>query len=165
MVRRLAGRQYDDGAAAVEFALVVPLLLLLVFAIMSFGIVFAQQIALNNGVRQGARAIVVPGTTTGNTCGAAVTAVRSSTGPTLAMDTNNINVSVTRSGSTPCGSGSTSTTNSTVVCQGSSVNGAVNQSVIINATYNSRLLLPLPIPGFPKQFTLTSRAVYQCEFS
>lgn len=53
----------DGGAAAVEFALVVPILLVLVFGIINFGFVFAQQIALNNGVRQGARYAVVDGRT------------------------------------------------------------------------------------------------------
>src|SRR5687767_4590771 len=55
----------DEGASAVEFALIVPALTLLIFGIISFGIIFAQQIALGNAARQAARA----GAVSGPTCG------------------------------------------------------------------------------------------------
>jgi Flp pilus assembly protein TadG len=41
----------EDGAAAVEFALVTPILLLIVFAIINYGLVFNDS----NNARQGAR--------------------------------------------------------------------------------------------------------------
>jgi len=44
------------GAAAVEFALCLPLLLLILFAIMEFGWYFTNQIVLANAVSAGARA-------------------------------------------------------------------------------------------------------------
>ena len=56
-------RTRDDGAAAVEFALVMPLLVLLVSGIMAFGIVFAQEISLGNAARQAARSAAVNGPT------------------------------------------------------------------------------------------------------
>lgn len=46
----------EDGASAVEFAIVAPLLFTLLFGIIYFGIIFAQDLALGNGARQGARA-------------------------------------------------------------------------------------------------------------
>jgi Flp pilus assembly protein TadG len=166
MVSRVrAASRRDDGASAVEFALVLPLLLVVVFGIISYGVLFAQQLALNNGVRQGARTIVVEGSTTGQTCAAAVAAVRGATGPAIAMDTSQVNVKVQRTSSNPCGTGN-NPTSSTVVCR-NSINAATNtqQSVVITATYRADLLIGLPVPGFPQGFDLTSKAVYKCEFS
>ena len=48
-------RGSDRGAAAVEFALVVPLLAALVFGIMEFGWIFNQQVSLSNAARESAR--------------------------------------------------------------------------------------------------------------
>ncbi len=45
----------DRGAAAVEFALVLPLLLLLVFGIIDFGRAYMAQISLTQAAREGAR--------------------------------------------------------------------------------------------------------------
>lgn len=59
--RRLDRRREEHGAAAVEFALVVPILLLVVIGIFNFGFILAQQISLNNGARQAARFAVVDG--------------------------------------------------------------------------------------------------------
>lgn len=49
----------DRGAAALEFALVVPILLVLVFGIIDFGIFFADSLAVRSAVRSGAREAVV----------------------------------------------------------------------------------------------------------
>ena len=54
--RRLRG---DRGASLVEFALVLPVLISLVFGILDFGIVYSNQISFRNGVREGARMGVV----------------------------------------------------------------------------------------------------------
>lgn len=53
----------ERGASAVEFALVVPFLILIMIGIVNFGFVFAQQISLNNAARQAARYAVVDGPT------------------------------------------------------------------------------------------------------
>src|SRR5687768_14343436 len=49
----------DDGAAAVEFALILPLLILLVFGIVEFGRAYNAKVTLTHAVREGARALAV----------------------------------------------------------------------------------------------------------
>lgn len=52
--RRITGRR-DSGAAAVEFALLFPLFLALVFGIINFGFAFNQKINLTQTAREAAR--------------------------------------------------------------------------------------------------------------
>lgn len=52
-------RKNENGQSMVEFALVLPILVLLVMAIIQFGIIFSAQVALTNAVREGARAAIV----------------------------------------------------------------------------------------------------------
>ncbi len=56
--RRSVDRQ-DRGAAAVEFALVVPFLLLLVFGMVSFGMMLSFRQTLSQAATEGARAAAV----------------------------------------------------------------------------------------------------------
>jgi len=53
MRRRLANR--EDGQAMVEFALVAPVLFLLVFGIIQLGYTFGRQLDLKSATRDGAR--------------------------------------------------------------------------------------------------------------
>jgi Flp pilus assembly protein TadG len=52
-------RRGERGAAAVEFALVVPFLLLLVFGIISYGYMLSFRQAVSQGAAEGARAAAV----------------------------------------------------------------------------------------------------------
>jgi Flp pilus assembly protein TadG len=63
MLKRIARaarrRHSQDGTSVVEMAFVLPLLLLLVFAIGDFGIAYTRWNSLTNAVREGARVGVV----------------------------------------------------------------------------------------------------------
>lgn len=50
------GKRRQQGAAAVEFALVLPVLLMILFAIIDYGWYFVARMALQHAVYQGARA-------------------------------------------------------------------------------------------------------------
>jgi Flp pilus assembly protein TadG len=54
-MRRLHNAAGDRGAAAVEFALVLPILLLVVFGIIDFGRAYNAQITLTQAAREGVR--------------------------------------------------------------------------------------------------------------
>jgi Flp pilus assembly protein TadG len=77
---RLGG---ERGAAAVEFALVVPLLLVMLFGIIAASQAFQTQARLSAAAREGARVIALSGTTTAATTdatAAATTAIQSAAG-------------------------------------------------------------------------------------
>jgi Flp pilus assembly pilin Flp len=52
-------RRGEDGAAAVEFALLLPLLILLLFGFIHFGLAFNTRIQATNAAREGARLAVI----------------------------------------------------------------------------------------------------------
>jgi hypothetical protein len=54
-----ASSRGQDGAAAVEFALLLPLLVLLLFGFIQFGIAFNTRIQATNAAREAARAAVI----------------------------------------------------------------------------------------------------------
>jgi TadE-like protein len=55
---RAARRDGESGAAAVEFALVLPVLLLILFGIVDYGIYFSDSLAGQSGVREATRQAV-----------------------------------------------------------------------------------------------------------
>lgn len=55
-MRWAAGRARDKGAAALEFALVFPMLVVLVFGIVDFGALVNAHVTLANATRDAARA-------------------------------------------------------------------------------------------------------------
>lgn len=54
-----ARRRDDNGASAVEFALVLPLLVLLLFGIISYGVMLSFRQSLSQAAAEGARAAAV----------------------------------------------------------------------------------------------------------
>lgn len=59
MIRRGFELGSERGAAAVEFALVMPLLFLLLFGIFQFGRMYNTKVALTGAVREGARVMAI----------------------------------------------------------------------------------------------------------
>jgi hypothetical protein len=61
-IRKVARRwRSESGAQLVEFALVLPMLLLVALGIGEFGILFQRYEVLTNAAREGARIAVLPG--------------------------------------------------------------------------------------------------------
>lgn len=60
--RRWGGLRRDErGAAAIEFALLLPVLLLLFFGIIQFGLLFSVHSSMQNASREAARAVALLG--------------------------------------------------------------------------------------------------------
>ena len=58
-IRRYRIIKSEKGASAVEFALILPILVILVFGIVQFGIAYNNYIALTHAAREGARLAAV----------------------------------------------------------------------------------------------------------
>ena len=95
MVRRSPISRDDRGAAAVEFALIAPLLILLVFGIIEFGRVWSARNVYISAAREGARVAAV-----GGTAADAKTRVQDASTPYTAPTTGSI--IITPAGATPC---------------------------------------------------------------
>jgi Flp pilus assembly protein TadG len=155
----------DDGASAVEFALVVPLLIILVFGIIAFGIVLAQQQALSNAAREGARygAVNLFAQASGDprTCSSVVTKVRA-VASTVGMNSADVAVTISRDGTSVCSSaaGSATVSNATTLpCVG----GTTSSRLTVETDYESSLVIPLVIAD--PTFGLTGNGVYRCEYT
>jgi Flp pilus assembly protein TadG len=81
----------EQGQTMTEFALVLPVLCLLIFGVIQFGILFNNYVTLTDGVRAGARKAAVS-RQAGNPTGDAIAAVRNSAG---GLDQSKLNVTVT----------------------------------------------------------------------
>ncbi len=61
-MKRMLGKRRghnDSGAAAVELAIILPLLILIIAGIIDFGRAYFTQVTLTNAAREGARAAVM----------------------------------------------------------------------------------------------------------
>jgi Flp pilus assembly protein TadG len=94
----MKGRQAERGAAVVEFALVAPLLLLMVMGIAEFGRAYHVQTTLSQAAREGVRVMALK-----NNPADAIDATKAAAAPTLTLT----NVTVTPT--TSCVAGGTAT--------------------------------------------------------
>ena len=141
-------RRGEKGASAVEFALVLPVLIALLLGIIEFGFAFNNQISLNQAVREGARVDAVsPGD------GADVTASSflGATAETDDLDITTEAFDIEEDSRSSLGDGTDCGTD-----------GA--DSVQISATYDGGFLL-FPIDGIANVdgITLTGVAEMRCE--
>ena len=58
-LQRLDIKKNEKGASAVEFALILPILVLLIFGIVEFGLAFNNYITITHAAREGARLAAV----------------------------------------------------------------------------------------------------------
>ncbi|WP_107774621.1 TadE/TadG family type IV pilus assembly protein [Nocardioides sediminis] len=145
LVRRRAGRE-ERGAAAVELALVMPVLILILFGIINFGALFAQQISISNIAREAARNAVVDGP---NSACADIEADAEEGAATLGMAADVPTVVIDPA----CPSGPTP-------CAGSDP----DQDVTVTVERTGEWLVPFPFFAAPAP-TLRAEGVMRCEFS
>lgn len=153
-VWRPRARRDADGAAAVEFALVAPIFIILVFGVISFGIVFAQNLALGNAAREAARSGVVEGRTCGQIRSTAVDAAN-----TIAMQGADVTVSIRRGQTAATASNACTGGDAATPCTGS----ATGDSIYVRLDFTSELIVPLVL--VKDSFPLSGDGVFRCEFS
>lgn len=152
MWRRRRSRD-ERGAAAVEFALVMIPLFLLVFGIIYFGIILGQVLALNNGAREAARYGVVAD----RTCAEITTRAKDASQSIAMQGTDSISVEV-KTGPDE-GSTTTACPAADPPCQGTD-NGT---KLYVYTRFSSDLSF---IPFMPQDtLTLTGKGGFTCEFS
>jgi Flp pilus assembly protein TadG len=161
----------ERGAAAVEFALVVPLLVLILFGVINFGFVFSQKASLSNAVRVGARFGSVNAYTSSHSCKAVVDKVRDSavTVGLSAAQKKNVVVTVSRlsaggAATTVCsGASGADASVPTAPCLNPTASVTDPESLQVSATYSSSLLVPTP--GLGSSVTVSASSTFVCEYS
>ncbi|QCU77506.1 pilus assembly protein [Citricoccus sp. SGAir0253] len=101
-----AAEERERGAAAVEFALVVPVLLAIVLGIIEFGMIFNAQIQVTAAARDAARVVSItdePATAMGDAVNVALASA-----PTVPIAPASVNIAVVPAGTAanPCPAGS-----------------------------------------------------------
>ncbi len=142
----------QTGASAVEFAIVLPVLVLLVFGIVQFGIAYNRVQGLNAAAREGARLASV-----GAGYSDIQTRVQSAQSLFAAADVQ-VDTCSSPSGTSAC----TPTTGQQDTCASAGVGGqlTVQATVAPNPTY--AINIPL-MPGAPYSIGYSASGVFRCE--
>lgn len=137
----------ETAAAAVEFALVLPILVAFLFGIIAFGVIFAQDLALGNSARQAARFGVVEG----RTCADLMREIDDSV-DTIGIDDSGdlTRVAITRNGGSACGD------------EGPCTGAAEGDSIRVVLTYRASPMVP--VPGVDT-VEITGEGQFRCEYS
>ena len=158
-------RTSESGASAVEFALVLPVLLLFIYGIIAFGFVFSQQIALNNAARDASRAGVVQPLSPAVSLTCQEVADRARQGMSTAVGISatsltTVAVAIQLDGTQVCSmaSGSTTASNPTLKpCTGATT----TSNLTVLTTFQSTTPVPLPVVN---NISLKSSGVFACEY-
>jgi Flp pilus assembly protein TadG len=136
-------RAADQGSALVEFALILPMMLLLTTGILIFGVAMNNYLQLTNAVSIGARTLAVNAQITLDPCAVASSAVIAAA---PGLNSSNLNFSYTLNGvsysGTSCGSAS--------VSSGAAANLSSGTTATVTATY------PLNLSVFGQKYSATN---------
>jgi len=147
----------QDGASAVEFALVLPVLALLLFGIIQFGLVFLQTQGLEGAAREGGRVASV---------GADVTAISSAVRRALSGLEGTLMLTIDRLDSTGVTTSTISTTVQTDGTPSSNAADIVCNAATVNALDIELVLedmeVVIPLWGV-SQFDYSANTRFRCE--
>lgn len=138
----------------VEFALIAPMFIVLVFGVISFGMVFAQNLALGNAAREASRSGVVEDRTCGQIRSTAVDAANS-----IAMQGADVTVSIKRGQTAAAATNACTGGDAVKPCTGS----VAGDSIYVRLDFTSKLIIPLAL--VKDTFALSGDGVFRCEFS
>ncbi len=131
-------RGHERGAAAVEMALLLPLLIIIAFGVIDFGRAFNAQVTLTQAAREGSRLAAVCNSSTPSTCGTVATRTASAA----------TNLSGVTSTITTC-----------------AANAPVTADAVVTVQWTMHFSTPLTglIPGFTSSRVLTGRGRMPCQ--
>ncbi|MET3367798.1 UNVERIFIED_CONTAM: Flp pilus assembly protein TadG [Jeotgalibacillus campisalis] len=135
-IRKPSTAKGQSGAVAVEFALVLPIFLVLVLGIFEFGRAFNIQISLSEAAREAARYAAIHQSDSTYSLGDAQ-AAGVAAAPTVDLDPGDI--TITSSGTSPC-------------------------NVEVNISYSTPWMTGFPglVPGMPAQLDISGTGVMRC---
>ena len=149
--------QTERGAALVEFALALPLLLVVVAGIVDFGFAFQRYEVITNAAREGARLATLPGY---NDQGAVDSRVRAYVMQGLSISAGNLGAVMP--------SGAVTLTNADLTVPDASGVNTIVPTAVVTVTYNHRFLMLGPMLGLINKswngsITLTAKSQMRIE--
>jgi Flp pilus assembly protein TadG len=155
-MRRLTDyiRRRNNGTALVEMALVLPLLLLLVFGMIDFGLVIKDKMALIQAAREGARVAAIGETT------ASIKSTVVASSPALAISAANITL---KTGAASTNPSTWSSLGDTTDSQGVAVNNAPAGNLIQVSIVSTHSTVTRMFFGGASSLTISGNSVMRKE--
>lgn len=154
---RSTPERHNEGASAVEFVFVLPLLVILVFGIIQFGIAFNRSQGMHASIREGARLASI---------GADVTDIEQRVGDALdgtTVDRDDVAIEIRRyaDGADPTDLSAGTLLTTGAPCDGTpGVSHAVRVDVEVRNPSDYAITIPL-LPTWNPDYQ--SRAIFRCE--